>query len=141
VSTATPSGTDRVTEPKQADRSLGELFGDLGGDLATLVRKELDLAKTEARQEVRRATQSGAAFAAAAVAGLVVVMFASAALAWLLDMWINRALAFLIVAAIWAIVALVAIQAGKRRAAAIEPLPQTVESLKEDMEWAKQQKG
>jgi len=141
VSTATPSGTDRVTEPKQADRSLGELFGDLGADLATLVRKELDLAKTEARQEVRRATQSGAAFAAAAVAGLVVVMFASAALAWLLDMWINRALAFLIVAAIWAIVALVAIQAGKRRAAAIEPLPQTVESLKEDMEWAKQQKG
>ena len=141
MSTATPSGTDRVTEPKQADRSLGELFGDLGGDLATLVRKELDLAKTEARQEVRRATQSGAAFAAAAVAGLVVVMFASAALAWLLDMWINRALAFLIVAAIWAIVALVAIQAGKRRAAAIEPLPQTVESLKEDMEWAKQQKG
>jgi len=141
VSTATPSGTDRVTEPKQAGRSLGDLFGDLGSDLATLVRKELDLAKTEARQEVRRATQSGAAFAVAAVAGLLVAMFLSAALAWLLDQWINRALAFLIVTAIWAIVALVAIQAGKRRAAAIEPLPQTVESLKEDVEWAKQQKS
>jgi F0F1-type ATP synthase assembly protein I len=141
VSTATPSGTDRVTEPKQPDRSLGELFGDLGADLGVLVRKELDLAKTEARHEMSRAAHSAVAFATAAVAGLVVVLFASAALAWLLDMWINRALAFLIVAALWAVVAVVAVQAGKRRAAAIEPLPHTVESLKEDMEWAKHQKS
>jgi F0F1-type ATP synthase assembly protein I len=137
----TPSGTDRVTEPKQAERSLGELFGDLGTELSTLVRQELELAKSEARLEVRRATQTGAAFAVAAVAGLLLLSFASAALAWLLDQWMNTALAFLIVAVLWAIVALVAVQAGKRRAAEIEPMPRTVETLKEDVEWAKQQKS
>jgi len=132
---------DRVTEPKQPEKSLGELFGDLGSDLGTLVRKEIDLAKTETRQEVRRATQAGASFATAAVAGLLFLSFASAALAWLLDQWMNTALAFLIVALIWAVVAAVAVSAGKRRAQQIEPMPQTVESLKEDMEWAKQQKS
>jgi F0F1-type ATP synthase assembly protein I len=136
-----PSGTERATEPKQADRSLGELFGDLGAELSTLVRQELELAKSEARLEVRRATQTGTAFAIAAVAGLLLLSFASAALAWLLDQWMNTALAFLIVALLWAIVALVAVQAGKRRAAEIEPMPRTVETLKEDVEWAKQQKS
>jgi hypothetical protein len=141
VSATSPSGTERVTEPKQADRSLGELFGDLGSELSTLVRQELELAKSEARLEVRRAAQTGAAFATAAVAALLLLSFASAALAWLLDQWMNTALAFLIVAVLWAIVALVAVQAGKRRAAEIEPMPRTVETLKEDVEWAKQQKS
>lgn len=141
MSSISPSGTERATEPKQADRSLGELFGDLGAELSTLVRQELELAKSEARLEVRRATQTGTAFAVAAVAGLLLLSFASAALAWLLDQWMNTALAFLIVALLWAIVALVAVQAGKRRAAEIEPMPRTVETLKEDVEWAKQQKS
>jgi len=130
-----------VTEPKQPDRSLGELFSDLGSELSTLVRKEMDLAKAEARDEVRRVRQSGTAFGLAAVAGLVVVFFASAALAWLLDQWMNRALAFLIVAVLWAVVAAIAVQVGKRRAAEMERLPRTVETLKEDVEWAKHQKS
>jgi F0F1-type ATP synthase assembly protein I len=141
MSASPQSGVDRVIEPKQADKSLGELFGDLGSELGTLVRKEMDLAKTETRQEVRRATQAGASFATAAIAGLLLLWFASAALAWLLDQWINRALAFLIVAALWAVVAAVAVSAGRRRAQQIEPMPQTVESLKEDMEWAREQKS
>ena len=134
-------GTDRVVEPKQPDKSLGDLFGDLGSELTTLVRQEMELARTEARLEVRRAAQAGAAFAAAAVAGLLFLMFISAALAWLLDQWMNTALAFLIVAVLWAIVALIAVQSGKQRAADIEPMPRTVETLKEDVEWAKQQKN
>jgi F0F1-type ATP synthase assembly protein I len=135
------SGVDRVTQPKQPEKSLGELFGDLGSELGTLVRREIDLAKTETRQEVRRATQAGGAFAAAAISGLLFLWFASAALAWLLDQWINRALAFVIVAIVWAVVAAVTMSAGRRRAQQIEPMPQTVESLKEDMEWARQQKS
>jgi len=132
---------DRVTEPKQPDRSLGELFADLGTNLATLVRKEFDLAKTEARQEFRRAGQAAAAFAVAAVAALLLLAFASTALAWLLDQWMNTALAFLIVAVIWAIVAAVAVSAGRKRMDRIEPLPETVDSIKEDVEWAKRQKS
>jgi Flp pilus assembly protein TadB len=142
VSTASSqSGIQPVTEAKQADRSLGELFADLGGELGLLVRKELELAKTEARTEVRRASQAGASFAVAAVAALLALMFVSSALAWLLDQWLNRALSFLIVALIWAVVGFVAVRTGQRRARRIEAIPQTMETLKEDVEWAKQQKG
>jgi len=132
---------ERVIEPKQPDRTLGELFGDLGSELGALVRAELDLAKTEARQEVRRAGQAGAAFATAAVGGLLALLFLSSALAWLLDQWMNRALSFLIVAVLWGVVAMIGVRAGQRRARAIEPVPQTVKTLKEDVEWIKQQKA
>jgi uncharacterized membrane protein YqjE len=134
-------GTDRVTEPKQPDRTLGELFGELGSELGALVRSELELAKTETRQEVRRAGRAGAAFGTAAVAGLLTLLFLSYTLAWLLDQWINRALSFLIVAVLWAIVAMIGVRAGRARARAIEPVPQTVNTLKEDVEWIRQQKG
>jgi uncharacterized membrane protein YqjE len=134
-------GAPLVTEPKQPDRSLGELFGDLGGELGTLVRTELELAKTETRLEVRRAGQAGASFAVGAIAALLALMFVSYSLAWLLDQWINRALSFFIVAVIWAVIALVGVRAGQRRAQRIEPLPETVGTLKEDVEWAKQQKA
>lgn len=132
---------ERVTEPKQPDRSLGELFGDLGSELSALVRNELELAKTEARQEVRHASQAGAAFAIAAVGGLLTLLFLSSALAWLLDQWINRALSFLIVAVLWAIIAAIGVRAGQRRMRQVEPVPQTVKTLKEDVEWIKQQKA
>jgi uncharacterized membrane protein YqjE len=138
---SSPSSAERVTEPKQPDRTLGELFGDLGSELSALVRNELDLAKTEARHEVRRASQAGAAFATAAIAGLLTLLFLSSALAWLLDQWVNRALSFLIVAVLWAVVAMIGVRAGRARARSIEPVPQTVNTLKEDVEWIKQQKA
>ncbi len=134
-------GVDRVTEPKQPGRTLGELFGDLGSELSALVRNELDLAKTEAREEVRRASQAGAAFATAAIAGLLALLFLSYALAWLLDQWINRAFSFLIVAVLWAVIAMIGVRAGRARARSIEPVPQTVNTLKEDVEWIRQQKA
>lgn len=139
MSAGTAPGTEPVTEPKQPDRSLGELFGDLGRELSELVRNEATLAKTEARQEMRRATVAGGAYAAAGVAALLALIFLSAALAWLLDQWMNRALAFLIVAAIWLVVGFAAYRMGQQRMKQVQAVPMTVETLKEDVEWMKQQ--
>jgi F0F1-type ATP synthase assembly protein I len=127
-------------EPKQADKSLGELFGDLGREIGGLVRAEFQLAKTESRQEIRTAAQTGISFGAAAVAGLVALILLSHSLAWLLDQWMNTALAYLVVGLIWTVVAAVAITVARARMRQIEPLPQTVETIKEDVEWVKQQK-
>jgi uncharacterized membrane protein YqjE len=135
------SGVEPVTEPKQPDRSLGVLFADLGSELSDLVRTELELAKTEARQEARQMGRAGASFAMAAVAALLALTFLSTALAWLLDQWINRALSFVIVAVVWSAVTAIGVSAGRRRFRQIEPLPETVETLKEDVEWAQQQKS
>jgi F0F1-type ATP synthase assembly protein I len=140
-STAPRRDSALATEPKQADKSLGELFGDLGREIGDLVREEFELARTETRQEVRKATQAGGSLAAAAAAGLLMLIFLSAALAWLLDQWINTALSFLIVGLIWAVVAIVTFAFARNRMREIEPMPQTMESLKEDAEWVKQQRA
>jgi type VI protein secretion system component VasK len=79
--------------------------------------------------------------AGAAVAALLAAMLLSFALAWVLDQGINRALAFLIVGVLWAIAAAVLLSAGRKRMKAIEALPQTRETVKEDVEWAKAQKS
>src|SRR4051812_10213402 len=101
----TPPRTDVVTEPKQPDKSLGQLFGELGSDLGSLVRQELDLAKVETRHELRKALQAVVSFAAAGVAGLLALIMVSEAAAWLLDQWLNTALSFLIVGLVWAVIA------------------------------------
>jgi hypothetical protein len=53
-----------------------------------------------------------------------------------------RALAFLIVAVVYAVAAAVLISQGRRRLKQVNPVPQqTVETLKEDVQWAKAQKS
>ena len=75
--------------------------------------------------------------AVAGVATLLLLTLASFALAELLDQAINRALAFAIVAAVWAIVAAVLFVTGRNRLRQVRPLPETQRSLEEDKEWAK----
>jgi hypothetical protein len=137
----TAPGGDMATEPLQAERSLGELFGLLTSDLSTLFRQEVQLAKTEAQGEVQRVGKAAGMFGGAGLGGWMAALFVSLALAWLLDQAINRALAFAIVGVLWGIVALVLVKRGKQQMAAVKPLPETVGTLKEDVQWAKTQRN
>jgi Na+/melibiose symporter-like transporter len=110
-------------------------------ELSLLFRQEVELAKVEARQEASRAARAGSKLAGAGVAGLLAVLLVSMAAAWLLDQAMNRALAFLIVGVVWVIVGTVLLMTGRRDLKAIEPLPATRETIKEDVEWAKAQKS
>src|SRR5436190_7472267 len=104
-----------VTEPKDPDKSLGELFSDLGQEMAQFFRKEVQLAKTEAREELRATRDAAIGFGAMAMAGWLAIVMLSFALAWLLDQAMNRALAFAIVGAAWLIVALIEFAMGRAR--------------------------
>jgi len=132
---------DLATTPKRPDMSLGELFSEMTGELSTLFRKEVELAKVEGREEVKRAGAAAGMFAGAGVAGWLTILFASFALAWLIDQALNTALSFLIVAVLWGIVALVLLSSAKKKAKQMQGLPQTTETLKEDVQWAKAQKN
>ncbi len=132
---------DLATQPLQADKSLGDLFGDLTSDLSLLMRQEVELAKTEAREEGKRAARAGALFGIAGLGGFLAILFISFALAWLLDQAMNTALAFALVGIIWAAVAGVLAARGKQQIAAVKPLRETVNTIKEDVEWAKTQKS
>ena len=130
---------DPATQPKRPDASLGELISEMTTDLSELFRKEVQLAKVEAREEVGRASKGAAMLGAAGLAGWLALIMLSFALAWLLDQALNTALAFAIVAVVWAIAAALLVTAGRRRLKTVEALPQTQETLKEDVAWAKAQ--
>jgi hypothetical protein len=132
---------DPATEPKQAEKSVGELFGELTADFGHLMRQELELAKVETRQQIGRSAKAAGMFGGAGLGSWMAALFLSFALAWLLDQEMNQALAFAIVGAAWAIVAAVMFAAGKRAAKLIEPLPETTKTLKEDVQWAQAQKN
>jgi len=132
---------DPATQPKRPERSLGELFGEMTSEVSTLFRQEVQLAKTEAKDEASRAAKGIGMFAGAGVAAWMALLFVSLALAWLLDQAMNTALAFLLVGLIWVVAAAVLALVGKSRIKSAEPLPTTVQTIKEDVEWAKQQKS
>src|SRR3954447_23411524 len=137
----TMTDPDRAVEPLQADKSLGELFGDLTSDLSRLFRAEVQLAKTEARDELKKTGKATGMLGGAGLAGWMTALFMSLALAWLLDQAMNTALAFLIVGILWGVVALVLVTRGKREIKQVEPMPTTVRTVKKDVQWAKEQKS
>jgi hypothetical protein len=129
-------------DPQRDEKSLGQLFGDLSRQLGTLVRKEIELARTEMTTRAttvgREAAMIGAG-GAVAYAALLIGLVAIALFLWEvlgLPAW----LAFLIVAIVVGIIAAVLIQRGRTALAKANLAPEkTIETLKEDAEWAKQQ--
>ena len=127
------------TERKQPDKSLGDLFGDLSQEFTDLVRTQTELAKTEIRTQTDRAKQAAGAFGAAAVAGYMALIMLSFAAAWGLSEIVPEGVAFLIVGVLYAVGAGVLFLRGRAKVKELSLVPQeTVESLKEDVQWARQ---
>ena len=123
-------------------RSLGEIVGDISQNMTTLIRQEMDLAKTEFKQEVSRVGKGAGMFGGAGLAGYLTLFFLSFALTFLLDNWMPVELAALIVALIWGAVAAVLAMRGRKEIKEANPqLPTTQQTLKEDVEWARTQKS
>jgi uncharacterized membrane protein YqjE len=132
---------DLRVQPREPDKSLGELVGEMTESLSGIFRKEVELAKVELKEEVSTAGKGAGMLGGAALAGWLALVFLSFAFAWLLDEVMHTALAFLLVGALYGIAAAVLALDGKRRLTEVEPLPQTRESLKEDVQWAREQRS
>ena len=118
------------TYPKGEVGSIGALIGDISSDFSTLMRQEVALAKAEATQAGTRIGKAVAMFAAAGIAALLMLLFFSNALWGMLDNWMDRGLAALIVGILWAIVAAVLAVVGRNQLKAVQGLPQTTETAK-----------
>lgn len=92
-------------EKERTQASVGELLGEVTRDVSTLMRKEVELAKAELREEVSQAGKAGGMFGGAGVAGFLAVLFVSYALWWGLSNTMDQGWAALIVAVLWAAVA------------------------------------
>jgi predicted lipid-binding transport protein (Tim44 family) len=125
------------------DRSTGTLVRELMEQLTRLARQEVELAKAEMAEKGRKAGLGAGLLSGAAIAGLFFLgtftAFLVLALAEGMDGW----LAALIVAVLWAAVALVLALVGRQKVQDVgAPVPEkTVESVKEDIEWLKGQKS
>jgi MFS family permease len=125
------------------ERSVSELVKQLADQTSTLVRQEMDLAKAELTQKGQQAGKGAGLIGAAAVIGLLGAGALTAFLIMLLDGALANWLAALIVAVVFiAIAGILALQGKKKVQAAAPPVPeQTVETVKEDVEWAKTRTG
>jgi uncharacterized membrane protein YqjE len=129
-------GTDDLRE-----RPIGELLKQLSEETTRLVHQELELAKAELAQKGRQAGLGAGLFGAAGVIGFLALAALTTCIILLLDATMPAWLAALIVAAVYAAVAAVLAMRGRAKVKqATPPVPeQTIETVKEDVEWAKTQ--
>jgi uncharacterized membrane protein YqjE len=127
------------TKPLAADKSLGDLFGDLSSEFTQLLRTEAELAKTEIRDEADKAKRVASVFGIAAIAGYMALLLLSFAVAWALDAVLPTGAAFAIVGAVYAIVAAVLAMRGRQRVRELTVVPpRTTETVKEDVQWTRE---
>lgn len=123
------------------EHSLPELLKRLSGETTQLVHQELDLAKAELTHKTRQAGAGAALFGSAAAFGLTALGALAACIILALNAVLPAWLAALIVAAVYGVIAAVLAVQGRDRAKQVTPLApeQTIETVKEDVEWAKTQ--
>lgn len=121
------------------ERPIGEIAGELTRDLSLLVRQELELAKAEMAEKGRVAGPGLGMLGGAGVAGLLAAGAITACSILVLSIFLPEWLAALLVGAVLAAVAYLLVKRGKAQVKkAGVPIPeQTIETVKEDVEWAK----
>jgi hypothetical protein len=132
VTAGYPPAQERTTEPEHGGSlsSVGQLLGEISGDLSTLMRQEVELAKSEIRQSATKAGKGSGMLAGAAVGGHMVLLFLSIALWWGLGNTIGRGWSALVVAVLWAIIAAILAAMGKSQLKAVQGLPKTTDTAK-----------
>ncbi len=124
------------------DRSLGELFSELSRQSSTLIRQEVALAKAEFKQKSSEAGKdigmmaAGGALVYAGLLALIATIIII--LANVIPWWLSALLVSLVVLGIGGLLIQRGMASLKQSGIAPE---QTIESLKEDAEWAKRQVG
>ena len=126
-------------ENELRDRPLGEVAKNLTRDVSLLVRQEIELAKAEMAQKGRTAARAIGMFAGAGIVALCAAGALTAFAVLVFSIFLPEWAAALIVGAVLAAVAVALVRQGKERVAdAGKPIPeQTIETVKEDVEWTK----
>ena len=121
-----------MTEP-----TLAELVQRASTDLSQLVRSEITLAKAEIRRDVVAAGKGAGMFGGAGAAGLLALGLLSAAAAFGIGVAWGDWAGFLIVGAVYAVAAAVLALVGKRSIKHVGPPEKTIETVKDDLAWAR----
>ena len=118
----------------RADPSIGDLVKDATTQVSTLVRAEVELAKAEITRDVKKGLTGSVFFILALVVLFYSTFFFFFFLAELLDTWLWRWVAFLIVFGLMVLVTAVLAVFGYLKVRRIRGPRQTIESVKETRE-------
>ena len=142
VVTDTGSGATEPSSPVEPDQSLSDLMGRLTTDVGKLVGTQIELAKVEIKDEVTRAGKGVGMVGGGGLAAYYALLLLSFAVAyWTGDALDNLGAGFFVVALVYVAVAAVLVIKGKERISTATPIAeQTIETIKEDVAWARQQK-
>jgi hypothetical protein len=124
------------------DRSLGELFGRLTEDMSLLMRQEVQLVKAELNEKISRMTGDAVSVGAGGLVALAggLTLVAALVLA-LVAIGVAPWLSALLVGAVLAIAGYVMLQRGLTDLKRVDVTPRrTVATLKDDLQWAKEQR-
>lgn len=129
-----------MTQQHSDERSLGELFAELARETSTLVRQEVNLAKTELSQKAGQVGKDaglvGAGGAIAYAGFLALIAGVILGLGTLIPLWLSAIIVGLVVAG----VGYTTLQRGREGLKRADLTPrQTLETLKEDTAWVKDQ--
>ncbi|MBV8423992.1 MAG: phage holin family protein [Candidatus Eremiobacteraeota bacterium] len=127
-----------TSESELREKSMSELLARLSRETTLLVRQEIDLAKAELAQQGRVVGAGAAMFGAGTVLGLGAFGALTATFILALALIVPAWLAALIVTIVYGAIAGVLALQAKQRVQRVKPAEsQTVETLKENVEWAK----
>ena len=130
------------SEPIDAEQSLGELMGRMTSDVGSLISTQIELAKVEIKEEVSRAGKGAGMVGGGGLAAWFALLLVSMGIAF----GIGNAMdsvgwGFVIVGLVYAVIAAVLVLKGRQQISSATPIAeQTKETIKEDVEWARQQR-
>ena len=121
------------------DRSMTDVLQDIVWNVQEIIRSEFRLARAETRDELKTAAKSGGVLATGVVTGLYAIAFLLLALMYALEILVTPWLAALIVAIAVGALAALFIALGRKRLRKVQGPQKTVRTVKENVEWTKQQ--
>ncbi|HEV7610676.1 MAG TPA: phage holin family protein [Steroidobacteraceae bacterium] len=121
------------------ERSFSDVLQDIVHNLQDIIRAEVRLAKTEVREELTKVRAATLLVGVGAVSGVFGVLFLLLATLYGLTNIVPDWAAALILAIALSLCAGIAVSKGVKQFKQVTAAPKTTESLKENIEWAKQQ--
>ena len=134
-----PTATTHRSTTGADEPTIGRLIADTTSDLSTLIRSEIELAKTELQFSVKAGGLGVALFAVAGFLAVLGVIMVSCAAAFALSYfdWLNVALGFLIVFAVYILLAGILAFIGLRKVKQVRAPEKTIAAVKSNKQVLK----
>jgi hypothetical protein len=119
-----------MSQAPEVEETLGSLVAKATDQISTLVRAEIELAKSELRFDAKRVGTGVGLIAAAAFIAHLVLILASFTIAFVIQLWLPTWASFLIVTVFYLLVAALLVFIGVRRFKGLTGMKRTMSSLK-----------